>query len=390
MRSLAIAMAVSLAGCASIDVASAPAFVRGDGVHLSSAEIDAEVTRLMEAGRVPGLAVALIAEGAVQYVRAYGYADIDEGRALEIDTVMAGASFTKSAFAYAVMTLVDEGRVDLDRPISAYLARSLPEYENYADLADDPRWRAWTPRMLLSHVSGMPNWRWLSDDDKLTILFEPGSRYAYSGEGIALMQFVLEEGLGIDVGALMQERVFNRFAMSRTSMTWREDFRPNFARGFDANGVNLGHPVRERAGAAGSMDTTIEDFAAFLAAIQRREGLSAAARAEMLRPQIAITSRTQFPTQFPVDTDENRDIALSYGLGWGLFQSPYGAAFFKEGHDDGWNNYALCLDEARRCIVLMANSSNGESIFLYIVDALMGETNLPWRWEGYIPYDLLD
>ena len=63
------------------------------------------------------------------------------------------------------------------------------------------------------------------------------------------------------------------------------------------------------------------------------------------------------------------------------------AQFFKEGHDDGTNNYALCLDEAQRCILILSNSSNGEGIFLYLADALIGETDLPWEWEGYVPYD---
>ncbi len=107
----------------------------------------------------------------------------------------------------------------------------------------------------------------------------------------------------------------------------------------------------------------------------------------MLSAQVQVTSQHQFPTQFPVDTDANRDIQLSYGLGWGVFESSYGRAFFKEGHDDGTNNYALCLDEAQRCILILSNSSNGEGIFLYLVDSLIGETNLPWEWEGFVPYD---
>lgn len=45
------------------------------------------------------------------------------------------------------------------------------------------------------------------------------------------------------------------------------------------------------------------------------------------------------------------------------------------------------MDEARRCILLLSNSSNGEGIFLYLADALLGETGLPWEWEIYVPYD---
>lgn len=369
------------------DLAPDSRFTGANGVALTAEQIDSTVEHLMQAGDVPGLALALISDGEVAYVKAYGFADVDEGRALETDTVMYAASLTKAAFAYTVMTLVDEGVVDLDRLISDYLPRPLEQYEDYADLAGDPRWRIWTLRMLLSHNAGLPNWRWFSDSQKLEIIFEPGSRYAYSGEGIQVAQLVLEEGLGLDVNALMQERVFEKFGMRRTSMLWRDDFRPNFSRGFDEEGNNLGHNARQSVRAAGSMDTTVDDFASFLAGVLRGDGLTQASRVEMLSAQVKITAEHQFPSQFPVDTNANQSIQLAYGLGWGIFASPFGPAFFKEGHDDGTNNYALCLDEAQRCILILSNSSNGEGIFLYLVDALIGKTNLPWEWEGYVPYD---
>ena len=363
-------------------------FTRPDGEVLSTVQIDETVERLMGAGNVPGLALALISNNEITYLKAYGMADVSEARPLQTDTIMYGASLTKAAFAYMVMTLVQDGVVDLDRSIAEYLPRPLDQYEDYTDLAGDQRWRVWTIRMLLSHQAGLPNWRWFSDSQKLELLFEPGSRYAYSGEGIQIAQLTLEEGIGLDVNELMQTRVFDRFGMYRTSMLWREDFRPNFARGYDKTGENLGHKMRQSVRAAGSMDTTVADYAAFLAGLMRGEGLSSKLRSEMLNKQVKITSLHQFPTQFPVDTDANEKIHLSYGLGWGLFDSSFGPAFFKEGHDDGTNNYALCLNETRHCILILSNSSNGESIFLYLVNALLGETGLPWEWEGYKPYDL--
>ena len=386
----AISAAILLFMCAFSFIANAGEtyqFTRPDGKTLSAGQIDETVERLMGAGNVPGLALALISNNEVSYLKAYGMADVAEARPLQTDTVMYGASLTKAAFAYMVMTLVQDGVVDLDRPISEYLPKPLDQYEDYTDLASDERWRVWTLRMLLSHQAGLPNWRWFSDSQKLELLFEPGSRYAYSGEGIQIAQLTLEEGLGIDVNELMQKRVFDRFGMIRTSMLWREGFRPNFARGYDETGENLGHNVRQSVRAAGSMDTTVADYSAFLAGVLQGEGLSDTLRSEMLTAQVKITSRHQFPTQFPVDTDANEDIQLSYGLGWGLFNSSFGPAFFKEGHDDGTNNYALCLEETGHCILILSNSSNAESIFLYLVNAMLGKTGLPWEWEGYVPYD---
>jgi len=71
-----------------------------------------------------------------------------------------------------------------------------------------------------------------------------------------------------------------------------------------------------------------------------------------------------------------------------LFTSPkFGPAFFKEGHDDGTNNYALAFDRGRTALLVLTNSSNGDSTFRYLADRLLGETCLPWFWESYAPYD---
>ncbi len=387
-----LAAGLALSACASTSSTPAtttpPGMTRLDGTPLAGAQVDAVVTRLMGAARVTGLALAIVERGGPVYVKAYGLADAERGTPLTTRTVMYGASLTKAAFAYTVMTLVDEGRVDLDRPIAASLPRPLPEYENYRDLTGDERWRRITPRMLLAHTSGLPNWRFFNDDERLDIKFDPGTRYVYSGEGINLLQMVIEESTGLQVGDLMRERVFVRFGMTRTSMTWRDDFSDDLAMGHDETGRSLGHDRRERAHAAGSMDTTIADYARFLSGVLRGEGLSAASRAEMLRPQIAIDSVQQFPSHWVSHTDDNRGLALAYGLGWGLFTSPrFGPAYFKEGHDDGWGNYAVSFEAPRRALLLLSNSANGEGIFKYLADALLGETCLPWYWEGYIPYD---
>jgi CubicO group peptidase (beta-lactamase class C family) len=365
-----------------------------DGRQWKAPAIDARVEYLMQANRVKGLALALIREGRVSEVRTYGLRDVERNLPLTPDTIMYGASLTKATFAYMVMQLVDEGRVDLDRLIGEYLPKPLPEYESYVDLASDPRWRQLTMRMLLDHTPGFANFRFFPPDGppydpngKLKFYFDPGSRYAYSGEGILLAQRVLEFGLGLDVGAEIQRRVFDRFGMARTSMRWRDDFAENVAQGYTIEGTLQEHNRRGKVGAPGSMDTTIQDWSRFLAGVVRGEGLSAGSKAEMIRRQISINSVVQFPTLRPETTDAHEPIALGYGLGWGVFETPFGHAFFKEGHDDGTANYGLCVEARRACILVMSNDVRAEGIMKPLVDDLMGETNLPWKWENYIPYD---
>src|SRR5688500_14027037 len=125
------------------------------------AAIDAEARRLMAEEDVKGMAIAVIDEGAVRHVAAYGHRNVERGEPLTTDTVMYGASLTKTAFAALVLQLVDEGRLGLDTPFAELLPRPLPEYEDYPDLAGDERWRALTPRIVLTHSTGFANFRWL-------------------------------------------------------------------------------------------------------------------------------------------------------------------------------------------------------------------------------------
>jgi CubicO group peptidase (beta-lactamase class C family) len=162
-------------------------------------------------------------------------------------------------------------------------------------------------------------------------------------------------------------------------MVWQPQFASETAIGYAADGKPLGHARRSRPDSAGSMDTTVRDWATFLCAVLRGDRLGRRARDEMLRPQIRIRSARQFPTTDPATTDENEGIRLSYGLGWGLLWSSYGRAYFKEGHDDGFQSYSITFEEPRTAIVIMTNSDNGESIFKELLEALIGDTFTPWR-----------
>ena len=333
-----------------------------------------------------GLAVAVIDDGKVASVQAFGERNA-KGEPLTVDTIMYGASLTKAVFAYTVMQLAGEGKVSLDRPIGEYFAKPLPEYGNldaygnWGDLAGDERWRQITPRILLTHSSGFRNFSWDEPDQKLRINFAPGSRYSYSGEGIILLQFALEQGLRLRLGHEMQRRVFNRFGMSNTSMMWRPDFARNLADGWKADGTVEPHDERSKVRAAGSMDTSIADLAKFAAAFMRGDGLKPSSRAEMLKPQLPITTRSQFPVMQPELAPSERWEGLAAGLGVISFSGPLGRGFFKGGHNDSTANIWACVERGRRCVVLLANDVRAETAFPALVDGILGDTGLPWQWE---------
>lgn len=377
-----VAGVLAVAGCAVSTPRVAPSLP-------DSTAIDAEVARAMATVGSRGLAVAVIDDGRVVHVGSYGARNV-AGDPLRTDTVMYGASLTKAVFAYTVMQLVEEGVLGLDVPIERYLAKPLPDYtepeveDRYArwsDLAGDERWRKLTPRHLLTHSSGFANFGFLEPDGRLRFHFDPGSRYAYSGDGIILLQFVLERGLGLDVGREMQRRVFDRFGMRRTSLIWRDDFRPNLADGWDLQGKVEPHDERSAVRAAGSMDTTIDDFARFAAGFARGEGLSPASRAEIVRPQLPITTRTQFPTLQEELPPGERRADLAAGLGVITFSGPQGPGFEKGGHNDTTGNSWICIEQRRRCVVLLSNDVRSEAIFPGLVRFILGETGVAYDWS---------
>src|SRR5262245_61678766 len=169
-------------------------------------------------------------------------------------------------------------------------------------------------------------------------------------------------------------------------MIWETAFESDFANAYDENEVSLGPQRRTAASAAGSMQTTLADFSRLVEAVMAGRGMERETRQEMLSPQIAIHSKHQFPTLANDTTDANQAIRLSYGLGFGLYWTPYGKAFFKEGHDEGFRHYAVCFDTAKTVLIIMTNSSNGECIFRELIETLLANPFTPIEWEGFTPY----
>lgn len=351
------------------------------GATTSGPRVDAAVHAGMRETGAKGLAVAVVENGRVVFQRSYGLRNAKSDPLTE-NTIMYGASLTKTVFAYTVLQLVAEGRLNLDKPIAAMLPRPLPEYGNldayghWGDLAGDPRWAKITPRHVLTHSTGFANFHWDEPDEKLRIHFDPGDRYAYSGEGMMLLQFGLEQGLKLNMGEEIDRRVFRPLGMTRTSLKWRPDFATDLADGWRADGAVEPHDERSRVRVAGSMDTTIADMARFAAALHRFPQL-----AELSRPQLAITTRAQFPSFQPEVPPVERVPNLLAGLGVVTFRGPHGSGFFKGGHNDSTGNTLVCVDRARRCIVILANDVRAEAAFPSIVRAALGKTGAPWAWE---------
>lgn len=360
----------------------------------AGAAIDSRVGAIMAQTGAKGMAVAVIDRGKVAYVHTYGIRNA-KGDPLTPETAMYGASLTKTVFAYTVMQLVDQKKINLDTPIAADLDKPLPsygpdpvfpdKYGPYKNLAEDPRWKAITPRMCLTHATGFSNFWFIEPDQTLHIHFDPGTRFSYSGEGFILLQFVIEhgrkeQGLGVDVGDLTHT-TFVRLGMPRTSLTWTEGKDSNEADGWNDQGQPQPHSKRSKVRAAGSMNTTISDMAKFTAALVRGDGLSPASRAEMTKGSLHITTAHQFPLfqpDLPI-SEQRKD--LYAGLGVVAFDGPQGHGFYKGGHDGQTANTMVCIESSQRCVLILSNDVRSEAGFADLVRFILGDTGVPYDWE---------
>jgi CubicO group peptidase (beta-lactamase class C family) len=360
----------------------------------SSAAIDAEVSRIMSRTHAQGLAVAVVDHGKVGHVGAYGVRNA-KGDPLTTDTFMYGASLTKTVFAYTVMQLADQGKIKLDAPLKDDLDQPLPsygpdsvfpdKYGPYKDLAGDPRWEKITPRMCLNHSTGFSNFWFIEPDQKLHIHFDPGTHFSYSGEGFILLQFVVEhgrqaQGLGLDVGDLTAAN-FNRLGMTRTSLVFKNGQDPNVADGWNDQGQPQPHDKRSKVRAAGSMNTTITDLSKFAAALVRGDGLSAASRAEIVRPVFHIATASLFPMFLPDMPPAQQRKDLYSGLGVIVFDGPQGHGFYKGGHDGQTANTLVCIESSQRCVLILSNDVRSEAGFADLVKFILGDTGVPYDWE---------
>lgn len=366
-----------------------PEITRLDGSKISTVDADAFAKKTLDDAHVTGAQIAVVVKGKLTWSAAYGLRRRDPALPMERDTTTWAASITKGVFATYVMQLVERGEFNLDKPIEQQLPLSLENYEGYrekaTDLVKDPEWAKVTPRMLLSHTSGLANFATIEPDKKMHLHFTPGTQFLYSGEGINLVQFVIEEQKKKPLEVLMQEAIFGPLKMTRTGLIYRQEFEANVADRYDLNEKFRSQTKRFPARAAGSMTTSAEDMSRFVDGLFAGKVIKKSTEKKMLKPVIRIRSLHQFPLGANEgEGKEAAEVGLAYGVGWGLLtHTKYGPAFFKEGHGDGAQNYMICFEKKRSCMIVLTNSDNGELAFRALFERIFGDDVTPWEWEGY-------
>lgn len=364
---------------------------RLDGTRISVEAASKLAREALTAQNVTGAQIAIVDRGRLVWSEAFGMRSLDPPLPMERTTTTWAASITKSLFATYVMQLVERGEFDLDLPVARQLPKPLDQYEPYRETASllvlDPQWARVTPRMLLAHSSGLHNFPFLEPDKKMHLHFAPGTRFFYSGDGINLLQFLLEQKKQRPLDVLMQEALFTPLGLTHTGMVFRKDFESDIADRFDAGGKFLARTRRTPARAAGSMSSSAEDLARFASALFAGKIVKASTRRKMFAPVIAIRSMHQFSQAADeAEGAEGPAVGLAYGAGWGLLtHTRFGPAFFKEGHGDGAQDYMICFERRQACMIILTNSDNGELAFRPLLEGILGDTVTPWEWEGYTP-----
>lgn len=332
------------------------------GVTIDDETITSFVDQRRQEIGIPGLALAIVNDGEIVYAENFGQADVEAGRPVTDQTIFEGASLSKSVFAQFVMTFVEDGDLDLDRPLHRYLPH--PD-------VDDPRGEQITARMVLSHRAGFANWRAGGPDAPLTIDFDPGTDYQYSGEGYQYLAMVLAEIASTDwagLEALFQQRIAEPLGLEHTVFVANPATQASKAEPYDANGTLIEVDAQAHASAGGnrlgpevfvagaSIHSTTADFSRWMIGVMDSEILTDDSYDEL------FTRHSSLPSE---------SFDLSYTLGFFQPHLPLTDFYGHSGNNEGFTSFYVLDPDDDWGFVILTNSQYGhefgEELFEYLL-----------------------
>ncbi|MEK6481028.1 alpha/beta fold hydrolase [Catalinimonas sp. 4WD22] len=321
---------------------------------------------LMDRYDIPGTIIALIQKGEITWSNAYGYADLEEGRKMSPTDYCRVESISKSVTAWGVMKLVEQGKIEMDRPVQQYLKSwKFPESEF-------PEKKI-TVRQLLSHSAGMPlgtiGVRYSPKDtvptlkESLTkdavLIREPGLSFFYSNTGYNLLELLIEEVTGRDFAEYMESEVLHPLGMRHSSFNWSEDFDPPVPFGYDLYGNSIPvyiYPDK----AAGGLFATIKDVATFVTAGMTDFSSTGIKVLNTRRINELYTPVVKVPGFYGLAFN-------SYGFGHFIETLPNGKkAVSHGGQGSGWMTHFYSVPEIGEGIVIFTNSQRSWPFFAHV------------------------
>jgi len=309
-------------------------------------ENDNETRKWLNENKVPTLGIGVIENGKLQQVKVFG--EITKGVAAPYNTIFNVASLTKPVTAMVALKLVSLGKWNLDEPVYKYWTDP--------DIAKDLRNKKLTTRLILSHQTGFPNWRWMNESKKLNFQFEPGTKYQYSGEGMEYLRKALEKKFNKSLQQLANELIFRPTKMSDTRYIWDKNVDTSrLAIGYDKNGNSYETIKNKTPNAADDLLTTIEDYGKFLVSVMNSDGLTKKVFEEMTSNQVASTKGKHFGLGFEIYDLGNEEFALSHG-----------------GSDNGVQTIFFIFPKSKNGLLIFTNSDTGGNVYESLIKHYLG------------------
>ncbi len=267
-----------------------------------------KIEALMAEYNAPSLGIAVIKGGKLVWTKYYGYRS--PGIPVDASTMFNTASVQKAVTSEVVIHLVEKGLVDLDEPLSAYYV--------HPDIADDPRHELLTPRIVLTHKTGLLNWPYEYEDGKLSFVNDPGTVYGYSGMGFMILARALENKLATPWPTIVRDEIFDPLGMRNASVIqerWMDGKAvvPANAKGGFQTDFTLDYGYWNP---ADDLYVTVEDYAKFLIGVAHNEGVGEEMSAERVRVQSDLTENEIWGCDGVVDPCPS---PFGHGLGWFVF-----------------------------------------------------------------------
>lgn len=346
-------------------------------------EIEMLIRGSIEKQGIPGLSVAIGVNNELVYAKAFGQADVENEVPVSTDTRFRTASIAKTMTAVAVMSLVEDSKIDLDAVVQTY----CPDYSA-------KRWPL-TTRHLLGHLGGVRHYnsndegystaRFYSLKSALStfkddpLLHEPGTKYLYSSFGYNLLGSVAEGASGEKFIDLLQERIFERAEMKSTVVDDQFTLIPHRTRGYERPTVST---VRNR-GAEGVLKPGELYNAPFHDTSMKIPGGGLLSTpSELVRFAIALnqnklltpaTRKLMWTSQTTSDGE-----STSYGLGWRIKSADSKRIVYHTGAQAGTATVLFLVPESGTAVAIMSNL-RGASLYALaasLADAIVPPKNL--------------
>ncbi len=318
---------------------------RPDGSRVDTEVLNDRIRFLMDSLDMPGLSAALINDREIAYHEVFGVQNAETQEPIDKLSIFEGASLSKPIFAYFAMKMVDQGLLDLDKPLHAYLPHPAIDSTSYNDYLKI------TPRMVLSHSSGFPNF---SRGQAISLPFEPGTDFLYSGEAYQYLAAIIGNlhnvGWKDRFNEIFEHEVTRPLDMQNTSFLWNSYLEENKVFGHQnekPTDNGKGGWSGETFNAFSSIHSEAYEYALFIRAMLRKEGLSDASFDQML------FSQNKF--------DKNNELYLetgqtAWGLGFAQKPSANGLMHLHTGNNHDFQAYCMFIMEQGYGLVLFTNS----------------------------------